>query len=146
VPINRSKADGFSIGELSRRTGVHVETIRYYEKARLLPRPPRTQGGHRAYGQDGLRVLAFIKRSRELGFGLDDIRALLSLRTSDSCCSNAKAIATRHLQDVRTKMRDLAALENILAGTIAQCSDEVPGCAVIDVLDIGRTEGLSAAH
>src|SRR4029079_18839401 len=92
--------DCFTGGELSRRTGGNVETIRYYERIGLMPHPPRTLGGHRAYTHDGLRTLAFIRRSRELGFGLDDVRALLSLRAAAPCCMDVKPIAARHLEVV----------------------------------------------
>ena len=68
-----------TIGALSERSGVNIETIRYYERADLLPAPPRTQGGHRIYGGDSLKRLVFIRRSRELGFTLDEIRNLLGL-------------------------------------------------------------------
>jgi MerR family mercuric resistance operon transcriptional regulator len=79
--VNQNGAhDGLSIGELSRRTGVNIETIRYYERVGLMPHPPRTQGGRRAYGADGMRTLAFIKRARELGFCLHDIGELLSIQ------------------------------------------------------------------
>ena len=110
----QSRDDFFTSGELSRRTGVNVETIRYYERIGLMPHPPRTQGGHRAYTHDGLRTLAFIRRSRELGFGLDDVRALLSLRAAAPCCMDVKPIAARHLEVVRRKLRDLVELETIL--------------------------------
>ena len=70
------KSDGIPIGELSRLTGVNIETIRYYEKIKMLRPPPRTESGRRVYGPDETRALAFIRRGRELGFGLDDIRAL----------------------------------------------------------------------
>src|SRR5262245_52095962 len=68
-----------SIGELSRRTGVNIETIRYYERIKMLPAPPRTASGRRVYGPAEIGSLAFIRRSRELGFTLDEIRALLTL-------------------------------------------------------------------
>src|SRR6516164_3829132 len=77
--ITALRADGMPIGELSRRIGVHIETIRYYEKIKMLPTPGRTGGGHRVYGPQQARILAFIRRGRELGFTLDEIRALLDL-------------------------------------------------------------------
>ena len=66
------------IGELSRRTGVHIETIRYYERIKMLPAPARTASGRRCYGPAETRALTFVRRSRELGFSLDEIRALLA--------------------------------------------------------------------
>jgi DNA-binding transcriptional MerR regulator len=79
-PVTASRADrsdGIPIGELSRLTGVNIETIRYYEKIKMVHHP-RTEGGRRVYGPTEIRVLAFIRRGRELGFGLEDIRALLA--------------------------------------------------------------------
>ena len=132
----RKDVDNFTIGNLSRHTGVNVETIRYYERIRLMPRPPRTAGGHRAYGTDHLQTLTFIRRSRELGFRLDDIRALLALRGPQACCLDVKAIADRHLEIVRTRMRDLADLESSLAAMVDRCAgDRRPECAVLEVLE-----------
>jgi len=68
-----------SIGELSRRARVNIETIRYYERIKMLPAPPRTTNGRRVYGPVETRTLTFIRRSRELGFNLDQIRAVLAL-------------------------------------------------------------------
>jgi DNA-binding transcriptional MerR regulator len=76
----------FTIGEISEQTGVHIETVRYYEKVGLLPPPPRTEGGHRLYADDHLKRIIFIRRSRELGFTLDDIRNLLGLVEGGYTC------------------------------------------------------------
>jgi len=127
-----------TIGELSRRTTVNIETIRYYERIGLLPRSPRTGGGHRVFGTESYRTLAFIKRSRELGFSLEDIRTLLSLRDSQGACMDVKVVAERHLQDVRVKMQDLAKLEAVLADAIARCpNDKSTDCPVLERLDTG---------
>ena len=75
----RSRAKSLAIGALSRDTGVHIETIRYYERIGLLPEPPRSQGRHRVYNDGHRQRLVFIRRSRELGFSLDEIRVLLGL-------------------------------------------------------------------
>ncbi len=125
-----------TIGELSRQTAVNIETIRYYERIGLLPRPPRTEGGHRMFGTESCRTLAFIKRSRELGFALEDIRTLLSLRDSQGACMDVKVIAERHLKDVRIKIRDLMKLEGLLAAAIARCpNDKSSDCPVLESLD-----------
>jgi MerR family mercuric resistance operon transcriptional regulator len=136
-PITALRAGGVPIGELSRRTGVHIETIRYYEKIKMLPAPGRTRGGHRVYGPQETRVLAFIRRGRELGFTLDEIRALLDLGGSGKAsCVEVRAIAKRHLDDIRAKIDDLTKLERLLGRTVARCSGKkVPDCPVLDVLD-----------
>lgn len=135
-PITVARAEGLMIGELSRQTGVHIETIRYYEKINMLPAPPRTAGGRRVYGPVETRTLAFIRRARELGFTLDEIRTLLNLGgPGKASCSEVCAIATRHLEDIRSKIADLQKLERLLSGTVSQCSGQsVPECAVLDAL------------
>jgi len=134
--ITASRADGLSIGELSRLTGVNIETIRYYEKIKLLPKVPRTGSGHRIYGSAETRTLAFIRRARELGFSLDDIRGLLGLEgPGNASCAEVREIASVHLDSIRTKIADLKRLERVLASTIAKCTgDRVPDCPIIDLL------------
>ena len=77
--ITTSQVENLPIGQLSRVSGVNIETIRYYERVKMLAPPPRTASGRRVYRSTDLRVLVFIRRSRELGFSLDEIRALLRL-------------------------------------------------------------------
>jgi MerR family mercuric resistance operon transcriptional regulator len=135
------KLEGMPIGELSRLTGVNIETIRYYEKIKMLQAPPRTEGGHRIYGPTETRMLAFIRRGRELGFSLDEIRALLDLGgPGNASCADVRKVATRHLDDIRAKIGDLKKLERLLAKTIARCSgNRVPECPVLDILDVRRS-------
>jgi MerR family transcriptional regulator, mercuric resistance operon regulatory protein len=135
-PITASRAEGQSIGELSRATGVNIETIRYYERIKMLPVPRRTEGGHRVYGPVEMRSLAFIRRARELGFTLDEIRALLDLGgPGKASCRDVRKIAAHHLERIRSKIADLVELEKLLARTIAKCSGRIaPDCPVIDVL------------
>jgi MerR family mercuric resistance operon transcriptional regulator len=135
------KLEGMPIGELSRLTGVNIETIRYYEKIKMLQAPPRTEGGHRIYGPTETRMLVFIRRARELGFSLDEIRALLDLGgPGNASCADVRKVATRHLDDIRAKIGDLKKLERLLAKTIARCSgNRVPECPVLDILDVRRS-------
>lgn len=138
--ITASRAEHMPIGELSRLSGVNIETIRYYERIKMLPAPPRTASGRRVFGTTELRVLAFIRRSRELGFSLDEVRALLRLGAPGlGSCSKVKEIATHHLEDIRAKLSDLKKLERLLAKTVSQCSGKTaPECPVLDILDIQR--------
>ena len=125
----------FTIGGLSRRSGVRIETIRYYERVGLMPRVTRTPGGRRTFQQEQLRTLNFIRRSREMGFSLEDIRALLPLR-EDGSCTDVKAIASRHLESVRAKVRGLMELERVLADAVARCpGDRSTECTVLELLD-----------
>ncbi len=130
----------FSIGELCRRTGVNIETIRYYERARILPMPPRTASGRRVYGPAESRTLRFIRRARELGFSLTEIRNLLALSAENGrgTCGEVREVAARHLTDIRSKIADLCAMEQVLAETVARCdAGELSGCPVIETLSTG---------
>jgi MerR family mercuric resistance operon transcriptional regulator len=138
--ITASRAEHKPIGELSRLSGVNIETIRYYERIKMLPPPPRTAGGRRVYGATDLRLLVFIRRSRELGFSLDEIRTLLRLGGPEKAtCREVREIATHHLEDIRAKLGDLKKLERLLATTVARCSGRAaPDCPILDILDIQR--------
>ena len=122
--------------EIAKRTGCNLETVRYYEKVGLLPEPPRTRGGHRAYGIGHERRLRFILRARELGFTLDEIRALLRLVDEKNApCSEARDVAAAHLRDVQDKIADLKRMERVLKHTVAQCADgSRPECPLIETL------------
>ena len=138
--ITASRGGSWSIGELSVMTGVNIETIRYYERVKMLPAPRRSGNGRRVYGETEVRTLAFVRRARGLGFSLDEIRALLRLNgPGQASCGEVRDIATRHLQDIRSKIGDLRKLERLLAKTIARCSGATaPKCPVLDILDVRR--------
>src|SRR5262245_2923833 len=138
--ITASRAEALPIGGLSKRSGVNIETIRYYERVKLLSPPPRTASGRRVYDSTDLRTLVFIRRSRELGFSLDEVRALLRLGGPEKAsCREVREIAAHHLEDIRSKLRDLKKLERLLATTVARCSGrKAPECPVLDILDIQR--------
>jgi MerR family mercuric resistance operon transcriptional regulator len=106
----------------------------------LLPAPPRTSSGRRVYDPTDLRILVFIRRSRELGFSLDEIRALLRLGGPEKAsCREVREIAAHHLEDIRSKLHDLKKLERLLATTVSRCSGRTaPDCPVLDILDIQR--------
>ncbi len=126
----------FTIGALSKGTGCHIETIRYYERIGLMPKPPRSPGGHRLYEDDHLRRLTFIRRSRELGFTLEEVRGLLRLVDGGSyTCAEVKTLTLDHAAEVRRKVADLRKLERVLADMAAECEGgEVPECPIIDAL------------
>src|SRR5712691_9468369 len=96
-----SDVTSISIGELSRRTGVNIETIRYYERVNMMPKPPRTASGRRVYGEIESRSLNFTRRARELGFTLAEIRALLALSVDQGrdTCTEVRQLAAGHLVD-----------------------------------------------
>ena len=106
----------------------------------MLVPPPRTASGRRVYDATDLRILVFIKRSRELGFS--QIRARLPLGGPEKAtCREVREIAAHHLDDIRAKLRDLKKLERLLSRTVARCSgNTAPDCPVLDVLDIQRVQ------
>jgi Cu(I)-responsive transcriptional regulator len=125
------------IGTLAERTGVKVETIRYYEQVGLLPPPERSEGNQRRYGRRHVERLAFIKHARDLGFAVDAIRTLLRLSDNPAmACDDAHAIAVAHLDEVRHKIARLRSLEKELERIAATCSGGVAACdcAIIEAL------------
>jgi MerR family transcriptional regulator, mercuric resistance operon regulatory protein len=131
-----AKGTGLTIGRLSTRAAVNIETVRYYERVGLLPSPPRTPGGHRLYGEAHVKKLTFVRRARELGFTLDEIRALLRLADDrPTSCFRARSLATKHLGDVREKIADLRRMERVLTQTVALCEDgNRPECPLLEAL------------
>lgn len=137
---------GLSIGSLAKLSQVNLETVRYYERIGLMPAPDRTEGGHRVYEPAHQRRLAFIRRARELGFGIGGIRTLLGLAEPHRrSCDEVRVIASDHLRDVRAKIEDLLRLEAILAGTVERCDSRtaVPSCPVLDLLEAKSQPGSS---
>jgi MerR family mercuric resistance operon transcriptional regulator len=131
-----SPRQGLTIGRLAAAAGVNLETVRYYERIGLMPPPDRTSGGHRSYRSEHRARLAFIRRARELGFRLDDVRTLLALAEPGlQSCAEVKVIASDRLQDVRAKIADLSRLAKVLDEAVRRCGDgNVPECPVIEVL------------
>ena len=134
------KGANLAIGELGRLTGTKVETIRYYERIGLLAAPVRTAGNYRAYGPEHLNRLSFIRRSRDLGFSLGQVRALLTLSDDrHQPCEEIDAIARQHLAEVDRKIADLRALRRELGNMIDQCRcGTVAECRIIEALSPGR--------
>jgi MerR family mercuric resistance operon transcriptional regulator len=124
------------IGALSERTGCNIETIRYYEREGLLPSPPRTEGGHRVFDEEHLKRLTFIRRSRELGFALEEIRSLLRMVDGEHyTCAEVRSLTLDHLQDVRGKLADLKKMEKVLKHLADRCTgNETPDCPIVDAL------------
>lgn len=124
-----------SIGELSKRTGVKIPTIRYYEQMGLIDAPERSEGNQRRYAKDGLSRLSFIRHSRDLGFSLEDIKGLLeSSQHPQKPCQDAHGIAVRHLQNVQQRIAKLRRLEHELK-RLSNCdADSLADCAVIETL------------
>ena len=126
----------FPISTLSRKSGVAIETIRYYERVGLLPKPSRTSGNYRLYEDIDANRLSFVRRARDLGFSLDDIKHLLDLADQKSrSCRRVNEIATEHLTDIRGKLVDLKRMERVLATLVKSCSQgSMPDCPLLETL------------
>ena len=110
----------YTIGALARAAGVHVETVRYYQRRSLMEEPDRPLGGIRRYREDDLRRIGFIKQCQRLGFSLDEVAQLLALEDGTHC-SEAAQFAAQHLADVRGRLKDLKRMETVLARLVVQC-------------------------
>jgi len=128
-----------TIGKLAKEAGIGVETIRFYEREGLLPRPARIGGsGYRQYAPENIQRLGFIRQAKDLGFSLKEIRELLSLRaTSKAKCGSVKSKAERKMIDVEKKICDLKAIKSALETLILQCNEEKPTseCPILEALD-----------
>jgi MerR family mercuric resistance operon transcriptional regulator len=126
---------GVPIGELSRRTGCNIETVRYYERIGIIP-PPARRGRYRSYEAHDVARVSFVRRARELGFTLDEVRALLALADrSETSCAEVRDLAAAHLKDVQARIADLRRMENALAVSVQACrAGHNAGCPLIDAL------------
>lgn len=126
----------FSRGTLAKLAGVNFETVRYYEKAGLMPAPQRSEGGHRIYDESHMKRLSFIRRCRELGFNLDEIRGLLRLVDGGHyTCADVLKRTEIHIADIKVKIRDLQKMQRTLTEMARSCSGkDVPDCPIIDTL------------
>lgn len=136
-PVATTGSSGFmKIGEIAATTGVNVETIRYYEREGLVPPPARTASNYRSYGEEHRRRLTFIRRARDLGFSLSQVRELLGLADdSDRSCVAVDEIARKHRLQVRSKIAELTALRRELDSMIGQCRNgRIAECRIIEAL------------
>ena len=134
-------------GVLAHRSGIGAQTILYYERIGLLDEPRRNRAGHRVYEPEDLTRLVLIRRAQEIGFSLEDIRELLSLRLQEVAeCSQVERRAARRLVDVRNRIRDLERMEQGLKELIASCRENPfkASCPVYEVLE--RTDGSLASE
>lgn len=130
------------IGEAAQLAGVNVQTLRYYERAGLLPEPPRRPSGYRQYGDDTVNLVRFIKHAQELGFTLRDISQLIALRTSPKNCSRAGALARTKIEEIDLRLERLTAIRKTLADLERACrnGDANHSCPIIEALTEGRDE------
>lgn len=135
--------NAMKIGTLARRTGTNAPTIRYYEEIGLLRSADRQAGGQRVYSEDDIKQLTFIRRCREFGFSIEQVRSLVALMQDPSLsCMQARDLAHGHLVAVRSKLADLKALEHSIAAFVASCDASCaggpgPDCVILDDLSKG---------
>jgi Hg(II)-responsive transcriptional regulator len=130
--------DGLTIGEVAKQAKVHIETIRYYERRGLLERPPRSLSNYRLYPPEAVRRVQFIKRAQELGFSLNDIKELLSLRAApETECGEIRAHAETKIKDINEKIRSLMTMRSALSTLVAECSGQGPlrECPILESLE-----------
>lgn len=128
-------SQSLTIGQLAQRTGANIETVRYYERIGLLPEPLR-RGRYRSYDAADVSRLGFVRRSRELGFSIKEVRALLNLAgEGHESCADARELASVHLREVRSRIADLRRMERVLADTVRACDlGNHLVCPLIDTL------------
>ena len=128
----------YSIGQLAKKSACKVETVHYYEKIGLMPEPPRTEGGHRVYALPHVKRLNFIRRSRDLGFRIEQVKELLKfIDEPNHYCGEVKAMAMQQARVVQEKIDDLQRLKSALNEMVTQCSSgnkPVDDCPIVDAL------------
>ena len=125
-------------GELAKQGGVNLESIRFYERERLLPKAPRTASGYRMFSADDVRRVRFIKRAQELGFSLKEIKELLALRFDPATnCGDVRNRAEEKLTDIDQKIRDLQRIKKTLARLTTSCPGRgaMSDCPILECLD-----------
>ncbi|WP_434405476.1 MerR family transcriptional regulator [Sphingobium sp. DN12] len=127
------------IGEAAKRAGCSVPTIRYYESVGLLAEAHRTSGGHRSYRRQDVERLTLIRRCRDFGMTIDQVKTLIAIRQSPSSCDNALEAVTLHRQQLNARITELKALDRALALIIARCDSDCAGgasscCTIYDDL------------
>lgn len=136
-----------NIGEAAAASGVSAKMMRHYESVALLPPASRTESGYRQYTDKDVHTLRFIRRARDLGFSIDEIRDLLSLWQNRGRPSRqVKALAQAHLQDLQAKIDEIQAMKTALEHLVHCChGDERPDCPILEGLESGRPHGTAAA-
>lgn len=134
----------FTVGQVAKRAGVGVETVRFYERQGLLAEPQRMASGYRQYGDEAVAVLRFIRRAKELGFTLNEIKGLLALRLDGSATRpDVRTQAAAKVEGIEARIRDLQRMRDALSGLIAACHGDGPaaGCPILEALNGESLDG-----
>ena len=125
----------FTIGKASEQSGVNIETIRYYEREGIVPKPGRSAGGRRLYSSDEIAKLRFVRRCRDLGFPISIIQTFLSLTAqNDRSCGEVKSMAEDHLVEINAKIENLMRLREALLSLSNNCDDGTAACPMLEAL------------
>jgi len=130
--------EGFTTGQLAKKAGVNIETVRYYERIGLIPKPGRRESGYRQYSDETIRRVQFIRHAKELGFTLKEIHELLSLKHDQGTpCSMVKNRAKSKIEDIEAKIRTLRGMKKALVKLTNACSGKGPlrGCTILDSIE-----------
>jgi MerR family copper efflux transcriptional regulator len=138
--METGRKDHMNIGEAATQSAVSAKMIRHYESLGLLPKPPRTEGGYRIYDDTSVHTLRFIRRARDLGFGMKEIDTLLGLwRNRRRASADVKRIASAHAADLQRRIDEMQAMKRTLEHLAHCCQgDARPGCPILDDLAAGR--------
>jgi len=132
-----------TIGEVAKRSGIGLETVRFYERRGLIQEPPRTDSGYRQYPEDVVARLRFIRRAKELGFSLKEISELFSLRVDpDTTCADVKRRADHKILDIEQKLSSLQKMKRALTKLAASCTGHGPtsDCPILEALDTNEID------
>ena len=135
--------NGLTIGSVAQQAGVNIETLRYYERKGIVPKPPRTSSNYRLYSEETVRRVRFVKRAQELGFSLREIKELLALRaTRGAKCRDVGRQALQKIEEIDEKIQTLEAMKDVLRKLVKECaSTRAPAsdCAILESLDSNGT-------
>ena len=131
--------NGLTIGTVAQQAGVNIETLRYYERKGIVPKPPRTSSNYRVYPEETVRRVRIVKRAQELGFSLNEIKELLALRaTRGATCDDARRQALHKIGDIEKKIQTLQAMKDALHKLVKECASAnapVSDCPILEALD-----------
>jgi|TARA_B100000809_G_C15110512_1_gene520418 Hg(II)-responsive transcriptional regulator len=128
---------GLTIGKVAQQAGIGIETVRFYERSGLIRDPDRTPAGYRQYGEDAVLRLRFIKRAKEVGFSLKEIKELLSLQVNPRrSCARVQDVTDKKIREVDAKIEDLQRMRRSLAGLLRDCRNNTrtSRCPILDSL------------
>lgn len=138
--------NGLTIGQLAKQSNVHVETLRYYERRGLIPKPARTVSNYRIYSAENLRRVKFIKQAQELGFSLKEIKQLLALRAAPRArCADVRSYAIQKIGDIQDRIGSLQRMRTGLEKLLRECSGDLPitECPILESLESEKSKGAN---